>query len=347
MPLPQKAQTMDKSQQNAHSSENGANLHRWLGYGGGAALIAGLLMMGSSALTLAGAGQGGLSVSEFLSLAALVNLGVVLVSYWQVAVHTQTIGLRKSAIGLFGMLIVMEGAGLNFTEAESHWWNILIWVVLGVVTFLLLIAVWNLEELETEDEADSSAEAADKPAEGKIAAVGADAGANPGAPEQDEKPAPEKTGKVAGGVLAALAFVALIALKATAKVGGKALMKVMSVELFEILLGGTGMILTGMFLGWFALVKFRLRKELGGIAAWLALVEVIAIVLVGLGFAGMAWDPFRAFQQAPLNEDAFKGIEATWMARFDVGSIVLSSDWAILTASLFWSYRKRLAANSV
>ncbi len=65
-----------------------------------------------------------------MNLASLLTLGVVLVGYWQVSLQTQTPGLRKSALGLFGMLIIMELASLNITEGDLHCFAALVVLVM-------------------------------------------------------------------------------------------------------------------------------------------------------------------------------------------------------------------------
>jgi hypothetical protein len=324
---------------------SGLSLRRWLGFGAFAALVAGLLAAGSSALSLAGWQQGALNTSEFLSLASLLTLGVVLAAYWQVSLQTRTPGLRKSALGLFGVLVIGELATLNISEGNWRWWNIAIWVVLVLATALLLIVVWNLEEIEKEGADGKSDTGPEQKAEAEAAAAGT--GAPAGSAQQDSKTWHGNNVKAAGVVLAALGTLGLIVLKAFVRVGVRRLMKSMDLNLFEILVLGALLVLAVVFLVWFAVVKIRLRKELGVISALAGSVELFMILLGALALGGMLLDMFQVLKQAGLNEEAmqagFEAVAATWSRRTDIGALVVNELWALLTAGLFLNCRARLA----
>jgi hypothetical protein len=217
---------------------------------------------------------------------------------------------------------------------------------LVLATALLLIVVWNLEEIEKEAADGKSDTAPEQKTEAEAAAAGT--GALAGSAQQDSKTWHGKSVKAAGGVLAALAALGLIVLKASVKVGVRRLMKSMDLNLFEILVFGALLVLTVVFLVWFAVVKIRLRKELGVISVLAGSVELLMILLGGLALGGMLLDIFQVFKQAGLNEKAmeagFETVATTWSRRIDIGALVVNALWAFLTAGLFLNCRARLAA---
>jgi hypothetical protein len=337
---------VNESVPDSTQSRGESDLYRWLGYGAFAAVLATLLSIVSSALTLGGWPQGGFGLPEIIYLSALIPLGVVLGAYYKVSLQTGTPGLRRSALGLFGMVIVLELASLNLSEAEPRWWNIVIWVVLALATGLFLLVVWNLVEIEKEaadDKPDTKPEqeSNDEPATptGAVTpadAVQADGGASAGIPA-----------KGTGAVLGILAAVGLFVLKAGAKVAGRRVMKAMDASGAEAVVMVAILILAAVFLVWFAVAKIRLRQVLGPLAGAVGLAELLVILLIELLMAGMLWDMFRAVEQAGFNEQAaeanLKAVETIWTQRAESGSIVVGIVWAALTAGLFLSYRSRLA----
>jgi Ca2+/Na+ antiporter len=344
---------MDESLKAAPSSDD-ATLSRWLGYGAVAAVLAGLLGAGSAGLSLAGFPQEGFSLSEIIDLAAVFTLVFVLAAYWQVSLKTQAPGLRKSGLGLLGMMIVMELANLNATEGEMRWWNIVIWVVLALVTFVFLIGVWSLEEIEKEIEKEEAEEKSETAAEQKPTPVEPAAKATE-APAQAGQPSAEtaegKATKATGGILVVLVAVGFLVLKLLGKVlgkwAGKQVMKAMNRDLFQGAIGLAMLLLTAVFFAWFAIVKVRLRKALGGLAVCVGVLELAMILLAVLAAGGMFVGMYQAALQAGPDEQALDramdATMATWTQRFFTGAIVVNLLWALLTAGLFLNYRRRLA----
>jgi hypothetical protein len=335
-------------------SKTDVGLRQWLGYGALGALAAGMLGVASSAVSLAGWQVAGLDPSEVLDLAALLVLAVVLVAYWKLSLKTEAPGLRKSALGLFGIQVIVELASLNTTEGDRHWWNVVIGVVLALATVVLLIVVWTLEEIEQggQGETATSTPGEKTPAEAVASAPTPAATANTAqqdAPPAGGKPA-KSVGPVLGGVAVAALFLLKILLRAGAKLAAKKGVPLMSMDLIGVLLFVALLLLVVVFLVWFAVVKIRLRKKLGAFATLVGSVELLMILLGGLALAGLLWDAFQVLSQADLDEKAmdvgFEAVVATWTRRVAVGAIVVSALWALLTAGLFVDCRSRLTAVS-
>jgi hypothetical protein len=339
---------VDESVRDSTRSTSESDLYRWLGYGAFAAVAATLLSIVSSALTLGGWPQGGFGLPEIIYVTALIPLGVVLGAYYKVSLQTGTPALRRSALGLFGMLVVLELASLNISEGEPRWWNVVIWVVLALVTGLFLVIVWNLVEIEKESGEDIPDTKAEQQANDEPAAP--TSGGTPGgaAPPGGGWSA-GTPGKATGAVLGILAAIGLLVLKAGARAAGRRVMKAMDATGAEAVVMIAILILAAVFLGWFAVTKIRLRQVLGPLAGAAGLVELLVILLFGLMMAGTFRDMFQAVERAGFNEQAaeanVKAVVAAWTQRAELGSIVLSGVWAALTVGLFLSYRGRLGVH--
>jgi hypothetical protein len=327
-------------------------LQQWLGYGALGALATGVLWASSSAISVTD-WQGGTVLTESMDLVALLMLAVVLIAYWKLSHETAAPGLRKSALGLLGILVVLELANLNTPEGDAHWWNIVIWVVLALATVGLVIVIWNLEEIEN----DAAGKKASPTNEDKHAAEAlsspsaTDAATVETAPQvirpTDDKPASARRTRLGVGALAVLG---LFLLKLLAKVGGRLAWKKVAPVISGDLIGGllflALLLLAVVFLVWFAVVKIRLRTRLGALSAWVGSVELLAVLVGGLAVGGMLWDFVQVARQIGMDEKAMDaGIEAavaTWSRRAGVGAILGSAVWAVLTAGLFLNYRRRL-----
>lgn len=301
-----------------------SNLGRWLGYGAFAALAAAVLGVTGSALTLGGWPPGRFSLPEIIGRTALLPLAVVLVAYYKASLATGAVGLRRSAVGSFGMLVILELADLNLNEDGPRWWNVAIWVALALATVVLLLVAWNLPDFE------------------QAGATGNPAGSAP------PVAADPSGGKSTGAAIAGFGLFGLLALRLALKLASIQVMKAVGADGLEALAMLVGVVLAAVFLVWFAVAKIRLRHALGPLAAAVGAVELLALLLFGLLTAGMLADLFQAVEQAGLDEQAaeanVKVVEATWTARGEWASIAVGVVWAALTAGLFLNYRGRLDA---
>jgi hypothetical protein len=146
-----------------------------------------------------------------------------------------------------------------------------------------------------------------------------------------------------------LAVLGVILVRAIVKAGMRRFAKYVSFGWFEGLLVCALVILAVVFLAWFAGVKIRLRRVLGGLAALVGSLELLLIIVIGVVLVGGTVDVIQTSVQgvrAGLEEKAIEeSVEAvvdTWLAGCAVGGIVANALWALLTAGLFLTLRRRL-----
>lgn len=308
-----------------------SHLARWLGYGALAALAAGFLGAVSAALSLAGWETGTLSPLEIVNLAALVCLVVVLLAYWHMSRHLHRLTLRQSALGIVGILLLLELASLNLTEGPLRWWNIAIWIGLLVLTALLLLVVWNLHDLEQDANPEQPSAQADE-----------------SQPSSSDSSSQESSMgvRIFGWLLTALGFVGVIALKVSIKMGIRKLVRSMDLNLFELLVLVSLLILLVAFVIWFALVKIRLRQVLGSMAVLVGALELFLLLAGAIALIAITWQMIPLFRQPDLTEEAMdaavEGILNLWIHRLDLAALVLCLLWGMGTAKLFLSYRKQV-----
>lgn len=275
-----------------------------------------------------------------LDLLALIPLGIVTKVYYKLSLETKTPGLRRSALGLFGFVIVLLLAELNIADDGPRWWNVLIWIVLALVTGLFLLIVWDLEEFEKISVEDSP----DALAEQSPAAVSLAMEVNTVPEPASGQPNAGDTAKAVGAVIGVMVAVGLFVLKFVAKVvAGVRGVLAIGANGIEIIGQVILLTLTAAFLIWFAVAKIRLRRVLGPLAASAGSVELLVILLFGFALAGIFWEVFQ-IDQAGLNEQAtemkIKELDLIWMQRIEVGTIGAGGVWAAITAGLFFANQR-------
>ncbi len=293
-----------------------------LGVGIWAALIfGGLTLVASLTHRL---GDQGVTLSLALEWAALVPFIWMALVYVTLADRVESSGLRKSALGAFGVFALGELLTVADLPVAPGWLRFGAWAVLAIGLVVLLGYVFSSSK-------------AKKPA-GTMKSVDGETAAVPA--DTEELPS---TASKAGctGVLAGVAFIVI-------KLGRPWLVHVgiKSIRI-EVLQGLVGLGLLGALVGfvvWFAVSKIRFRERLGDVAAlvgWAELLLLLAvgiIVVMALGSAivsGAVADPDKAEK---VVDDVFQ----QWLAIFRIMVGLGTASWAVLTAWLFATLRGRV-----
>jgi hypothetical protein len=299
----------------AFADEGSAEVRTQLGTGIPAVLMAGALAVAGSIAELLECGAQGFTAAHALGWAALVPLLWVQRAYLVLARETESSGLRKSSLCLYGTVVLANVLDLAVLDALPVAVRVVIWIVFAIGLLALLAAPFA-----SGTEAQATAVATPPPA-------ALETGASP-------------TGRA--GIIGGLA----VALVVLLKLAGKGLIaKVLVVrwiaravggvnaETGEVIAATTVLLLGVAFFLWFAVSKIRLRDQLG---AFVALVGWLEIVMVTLSAAWLIWLIAAAGPaQAGLPDWA---AEATVLLGI-AGTIT----WTFLTAYLFAAARDRLA----
>jgi hypothetical protein len=309
----------------AFAEEPSAEVRSQLGAGIPAVLAAGALAVAGSVAELLERGVPGFTTAHALAWAALLPLLWVLRAYLVLARETDSPGLRKSSLCLYGTVVFANVLDLAVVDALPLAVRVVIWVVFAIGLLALLAAPFM-----SGSEPDATPAATPAPA----------------APE----PGASATGRA--GVVGGLVVALLVLLKLA---GQGLIAKVLVVRWIARAVGGvnaeTGEVLAAMtvlllgvaFFLWFGVSKIRLRDQLGAfvvLVGWLEILLVITFVgwltwLVA-GVTAAAAQPGLAGQApGPLPEWA---VEATVL--LGIGGTIA---WVFLTAYLFAAARDRLA----
>jgi hypothetical protein len=295
--------------------------------------------MGAGALSLAGALADpdldlfpGFSVADALGWAGLVPLLFVLHAYRGLAEETQSHGLARSSLCLFGTIALSYIFGLATLNGLPVGWQIGAWLVIGFGLLFLVMAPF----VSAEGELTTSASAEMKTTEP----------AKPAPVTETKDGTASKASRV--GILGGLGVALVVLLKVFAKglfvkmlIIGRVFRK-LNLEEIEGLAGGALLILGAIFFVWFAVAKIRLRAKLGGIAAVVGWLEILLLVLAATLLVWLVAATVAAANQAGFNE---KDLEALFHHRsrellpLEVVGIVV---WTALTMFLFLSVRSRV-----
>jgi hypothetical protein len=335
------------------------DLRRPLLLGALSALAAGILGAASGVLSLwEGPGQR-LAVSEMLDWIALVPLLGVLWAYWKVSLAIGSPALRKSALGVFGGLVLFDLLTLVDLADPASWWPVVVWVVTGIGLVVVGIVIFSLEKIEAGvAKADAAPPDSDKPAsEQDVPATTTRAG-NPARPAEEEttvklegsdSPSKSKAGcagltvgaavlvvlRILGRVIRLRKFGGRIAGAGTVIVGAGGLVVLAACALMEV----------GFWI-WFAVCKIRQRGKLGNLAILVGTVELLLL----LGAAGMlAWlmvDVVQTVLQPGAADDAVEGVGARWQPTLALATLAANGLWAGVTALLFLRLRQRTPADA-
>ncbi len=278
-----------------------------------AVLAAGALSILAAFVQIREGLQPGFTLAQGFAWASLVPLVAVLRTYQSLAGELDSTGLRKSAQGLFGTVVLFQILDLATLKGFPLWGHVLIWILFGVG----LVATATLSFATETDLAappPKKAEAKDSAAEMNRARWG-------------------------GGLVLGL----LVLLKLAGK---GLLLKVVAVRALVnlgaghwiLLAAGLLTLLMAAFTVWFAAAKFQLRAKLGGLAVLLGVVEILLLV----GYVGFyAWSYFEyetARQQPGVNLQA---LDDDLLRSVNGASMAVDFIWSTLTALLFWSLRAR------
>jgi hypothetical protein len=196
----------------------------------------------------------GFTLAHGLAWAALVPLCWVLRAYLALARATESTGLRKSSLCLFGTVVLLNVAELATLDGLGLGWHIAAWAILGIGFLALVTAPFvPAGSAETPPGAEDTPEAKES--------VGA----------EESGSAASKTGLVGG-----LAVALVVVFKLTAKSFfvklllvrnlGRLLSK-LDAEMAGAVALAVLVLLGAAFVIWFAASKIRLRDRLGGMAA--------------------------------------------------------------------------------
>lgn len=301
-------------------------LRRVLRRGTAAVVLTGLLSGASSLAALAQGRQAGFTLAHGLAWAALLPGLWVVAAYVRLGEEAGRPALGKSALCLFGagvLLELYELATLRLFPAGGQ-------VVLWVLFTLGLVALPIVPFL--------SADAEKQPAEPPEAA-----------PQEAEGEAPGSGKAAAGaaGALGALGVALLAALKLFGKAAGKLFFFRGLVNVFRLkwawatVAGGAAVVVAGTFLLWFGTLKIRLRRQLGGVAAFVGWAEILGLALGLALLAGLAVQLGHAGDRPGLNANELAALEQRF--RHDVAMLELGANmlWVSLTVCLFAALRQR------
>ena len=288
-------------------------LHAQLFSGMTAVLASGALSILASVVQIREGLKPGFTLAHGFEWASLVPLVAVLRTYQALARELDSTGLRKSAQGLFGTVVLFQILELATLNGFPLWGQVLIWILF--VLGLLAVATVSFAS-----ESDLVA-----PAPKKRAAT--------------DSPADMNRARWGGGLVLGL----LVLLK----LAGKGLfLKILAVRALFNLPGGHWILLAAglltllmaAFTVWFAAAKMRLRDKLGGLAIVLGVAEILLLV----GYVGFyAWSYFEYEAARQQNGANLQALEDDLLRSLNGASMAVDLVWSTLTALLFWSLRAR------
>lgn len=300
-----------------------------------AMLLAGGLLAAGAAAALAQGPVQGFTPAHGLAWAAFVPLWLVLRTYLDLARETESVGLQKSALGLFWVGVFLQALALAGQKVLPWGWE----VTLVVAVALGLLAVLAYLGSPSAGATGKPPQATVPPAE----AASAPAEATPGA-----------TAASKVGIVASLAVGLFVLVKVLAKGGLFAkfvavkfigrMIKNLSLDTVAAVEGVILVLCAAGFLVWFGAAKVRQRGPLGRPAAVVGWLEILTPVLFGLILAGWLLFAFQPALEQPgvADKDLAKlwiQLEGTLLAV----ALQVSLFWALLTALLFRSLQGRFA----
>lgn len=265
-------------------------------------LVSGSLSAAGAMWNLSNPGAAGFTPAHVCGLASLLPLVTVLRTYLVLARETDSAALRKSGLGLFGTLILLELLNLHELTGMPAWWPLLVWAAEGVGLIGLLIYTFN------------SGKSKDTKADGISAS------------------------KAGWGGVAFLLFLALkVGLKGLVIVGARNLNQSSLVALVWIALQASAVIFTL----WFAITKMRLAGRLGALAALLGVIEIaILATVIGVNvgyFAALS----RAEANRVDADKARDKVETEWKEIGHEADLGINVVWSLATALWFFALRGR------
>jgi len=250
----------------------------------------------------------GFTVATALDLVAMAPFAVVLGSYLILARELQSIGLRRSSLGIYGCLILGSLLTLADTNFVEHGFAVGISIAVLVLAMLLLLAISY------------------RPAWASAASTGtAEGGA-------------AKAGW--GGGLGTIGLLLFFAIKWLARGFRKVNL---GLEEFVALIFLGLMLLSAVFLLVAGIVKIRLWNRLGTTSLLLGLVEALLPFVVILLIVVFFLSFLNATENVgPNDEDidaAFGEHEAAWRPTITGMMVGIHGVWTIMTVLFFWSVR--------
>jgi hypothetical protein len=276
-----------------------AALRRLMFWGALAAVVGGGLSLGS----LASQDD---SVRLFLDLVGIAPLLVLLGAYLRLAKELPSLTLRRTSIGLFGILLLFSFVGLADTEQGGEEW--VAWVVLIAMTLLTIVVIGIVIK---------------RPSWATITTA-------------ESTSSGEK--KAGWGGLGFVLLAKFFLLKKLARLFGG-----FELEFFgPVVLFIMGMLaISFLFAG--GIVKLRLTRRLGVTAGVLGFIEIVVPVVVailcGVFFYSLYQVVERVGEDQQAMDAAMDQLAQAWRPRAVTGGILMQSAWSLATLVFFWTVR--------
>jgi Ca2+/Na+ antiporter len=278
-----------------------------------------------------------------LCVVAILSFAIVVRAYWELSICSSSPGLRRGAVGTFGALILLEVENWCIVDGPGHWWNVVLWIALGLALGIVTVAVIFLETVRTDSKNPPPAPDTASVADPSDAPLQAASGA------ATETPTTSWWSRTTTAAVRGIGAVAVVAV-------GRSIFWAVNrgvdyVNLIELVVVFLTLVVAVVFVAWFAAAKIRLRKVLGIPALLVGLVELLTpvifvAILVGWVVAAM----LPAQQTSSSGSPTDQGEEATtsmWLVGSIVAWIVIVVVWGSLTATLLLQGRRRLARRTV
>jgi hypothetical protein len=303
-----------------------------------AVVLTGVLSGASSLAALAQGRQPGFTLAHGLAWAALLPALWVVGAYVSLGEEAGRPALGKSALALFGAGVVLQLYELARLKLFPAGGQVALWVLFAIGLIALPILPFLSDDEQEKPAAELPPWAEEAPAEA--------AGPAPQATET-EPPASSKAAAGAAGALGALGLALVGMLKVFGKGFGKLFFFRGLINVFRLkwdwvtIAGGAALVAAGTFLVWFAILKIRLRRQLGGVAAFVGWAELLGFALALALLAELMVQLGAAGGQPGLNANELAALEQKF--RHDAAMLELGANmlWASLTVCLFASLRQR------